>query len=195
MTSNATSAEIEQNGTVTAHARGEAFVMARYETHTVGSQFIVLPKGLTFEDPKTPEVNFVDKFIHQKLRKLRIVPSEICADEIFLRRAYLDITGVLPTSDEYWRFMRKTPAAETFLAAKIKARAEALKAEAEKKVAAEAAAKAVPPAETALAQAQKLAAAAKDEAGKKATAAAVKKATDAKAAVEKAAADATKAAP
>ena len=90
--------------------------------------------------------------------------------------------------------MRKTPAAETFLAAKIKARAEALTAEAEKKVAAEAAAKAVPPAETALAAAQKLAAAAKDEAGKKATAAAVKKATDAKAAVETAAADATKAA-
>ena len=194
MTSNATSAEIEQNGTVTAHARGEAFVMARYETHTVGSQFIVLPKGLTFEDPKTPEVNFVDKFIHQKLRKLRIVPSEICADEIFLRRAYLDITGVLPTPDEYWRFMRKTPAAETFLAGKIKARAEALKAEAEKKVAAETAAKAVPPAEAALAAAQKLATAAKDEAGKKATAAAVKKATDAKAAVDKAAADATKAA-
>ncbi|HAB11869.1 MAG TPA: hypothetical protein DCE47_09280, partial [Planctomycetaceae bacterium] len=194
MTSNATSAEIEQTGTVTAHARGEAFVMARYETHTVGSQFIVLPKGLTFEDPKTPEVNFVDTFIHQKLRKLRIVPSEICADEIFLRRAYLDVTGVLPTPDEYWRFIRKTPAAETFLAAKTKARADALKAEAEKKVAAETAAKALAPAETALAAAQKLAASAKDEAGKKATAAAVKKATDAKAAVDKAAADATKAA-
>ncbi len=192
MTSNATSAEIEQTGTVTAHARGEAFVMARYDTHTTGSQFIVLPKGLTFEDPKTPEVNFVDTFIHQKLRKLRIIPSEICADEIFLRRAYLDVTGVLPTPDEYWRFIRKTPAAETFLAGKTKARADALKVEAEKKTAAATAAKALPLAETALAAAQKQAAAAKDEAAKKAAAAAVKKATDAKAAIEKAAAEATK---
>ena len=43
---NETSAEIAQTGLVTAHARGEAFIMARFDTHTVGSQFIVLPKGL-----------------------------------------------------------------------------------------------------------------------------------------------------
>ena len=56
--------------------------------------------------------------IHQKLRKLRIVPSEVCNDEIFLRRAYLDVAGVLPTADEFWRFMRKAPEAETYLAEK-----------------------------------------------------------------------------
>ncbi|MFP6768539.1 MAG: DUF1549 domain-containing protein, partial [Planctomycetaceae bacterium] len=194
LTSNATSAEIEQSGTVTAHARGEAFVMARFETHTTGSRFIVLPKGLNYTDPKTAEVNYVDTLIHQKLRKLRIVPSELCNDEIFLRRAYLDVTGVLPTGEEYWRFMRKTPAAETFLAGKVKAQAEALKAEAEKKTAAETAAKALPAAETALAAAQKQATAAKDEAAKKAAAVVLKTATDAKVAVEKAAADAAKAA-
>ncbi|MEC9009745.1 MAG: DUF1549 domain-containing protein [Planctomycetota bacterium] len=194
MTSNATSAEIEQSGTVTAHARGEAFVMARFETHTTGSRFIVLPKGLKYDDPKTSEVNYVDSFIHQKLRKLRIIPSEICNDEIFLRRAYLDVIGVLPTADEYWRFMRKTPAAETFLAEKTKLQVEAVKAEAEKKTAAEAAAKAVAPTAVALEAAQKVAAAAKDEGAKKAGADALKKATDAKAAAEKASADATKAA-
>tara|TARA_Y100000588_G_C14265808_1_gene929803 strand:+ start:1006 stop:3774 length:2769 start_codon:yes stop_codon:yes gene_type:complete len=194
MTSNATSAEIDQTGEVTAHARGEAFVMARFETHTTGSRFIVLPKGLKYDDPKTPEVNYVDSFIHQKLRKLRIIPSEVCTDEIFLRRAYLDVIGVLPTSDEYWRFMRKTPAAETFLAEKTKLQVEATKAEAAKKTAADAAAKAVEPAKAALEAAQKVASAAKDEAAKKAGAAAVKKATDAHAAAEKAATDASKAA-
>jgi hypothetical protein len=194
MTSNATSAEIDQTGEVTAHARGEAFVMARFETHTTGSRFIVLPKGLKYDDPKTPEVNYVDSFIHQKLRKLRIIPSEVCNDEIFLRRAYLDVIGVLPTTDEYWRFMRKTPAAETFLAEKTKLQVEATKAEAAKKTAADAAAKAVGPAKAALEAAQKVAAAAKDEAAKKAGAAAVKKATDAHAAAEKAATDASKAA-
>jgi len=108
MSSNGTSATVDEAGLVTAHARGEAFLMARYETHTVGTRFIILPKGLKYEDPKTPEFNFVDTFIHNKLRKLRITPSEICTDEEFLRRVYLDIAGVLPTMEEYSRFMTST---------------------------------------------------------------------------------------
>ena len=44
------------DGLVTAGDRGEAFVMARFETFTVGSQVIVLPKGLKFEYPAEPEV-------------------------------------------------------------------------------------------------------------------------------------------
>lgn len=108
MSSNGTSATIDESGKVTAHARGEAFLMARYETHTVGTRFIILPKGLKYEDPKTPEFNFVDTFIHNKLRKLRIEPSEVCTDEEFLRRVYLDIVGVLPTMEEYNRFMTST---------------------------------------------------------------------------------------
>ena len=194
LTSNATSAEVEQTGTVTAHARGEAFVMARFETHTTGSRFIVLPKGLQYEDPKTSEVNYVDTLIHQKLRKLRIVPSEVCNDEIFLRRAYLDVAGVLPTADEFWRFMRKTPEAETFLAEKTKVLTEASKAEGEKKTAAEAAAKALTAAEMALTAAEKLVADAKAEAAKTAAAEMLKTATAAKTAAEKVAGEATKAA-
>ena len=95
MPSNSTSAEVDQKGVVTAHARGEAFLMARFEPHTTGSQFVVLPKGLQFKDPKTPSFNYVDQFVHQKLNKLRITPSEVCSDEIFLRRVYLEIVGVL----------------------------------------------------------------------------------------------------
>jgi len=91
MTSNATSAEIAQTGVVTGQARGEAFVMARYGTHTVGSQFSVLPKGRKCTDPKTPEYNYVDTLLHRKLNKLRIVPSAVCSDDVFLRRAYLDV--------------------------------------------------------------------------------------------------------
>ncbi|MFM1802051.1 MAG: hypothetical protein RJA81_1403, partial [Planctomycetota bacterium] len=46
LTNNETSANVSQNGIVTAGERGEAFVMARFDTFTVGSQFLVLPKGL-----------------------------------------------------------------------------------------------------------------------------------------------------
>ena len=105
LTNNETSAAITPGGLVTAGARGEAFVMARFETHTVGSQVLVLPKGLKFEYPKEPEVNYVDALVAAKLKKLRISPSELCTDEVFLRRAYLDVVGVPPTVEEYGRFM------------------------------------------------------------------------------------------
>lgn len=105
LSNNDTSATVSPDGLVTAHERGEAFIMARFETHTVGRQFIMLPKGLQYTDPKTPEFNFVDNLVYNKLRKLRILPSGICTDEEFLRRASLDIVGVLPSVEEYDRFM------------------------------------------------------------------------------------------
>ena len=102
---NDNSAEVSQTGVVTAHARGESFIMARFDTHTVGSHFITLPKGLEFAWANPAENNYVDQLINQKLRKLRINPSELCTDEEFLRRAHLDIIGVPPTTEEYHAFL------------------------------------------------------------------------------------------
>lgn len=99
------SGAIDPAGKVTAGDRGEAFVMARFETFTVGSQFIILPKGLKFEYPAEPAGNYVDALVAAKLKKLRIAPSPVCTDEVFLRRVYLDVVGVPPTVPEYERFM------------------------------------------------------------------------------------------
>ncbi len=105
LSNNDTSAKISPDGLVTAGDRGEAFVMARFATFTVGSQVIVLPKGLQFSFPAVPENNYIDTLVNAKLKKLRIAPSELCSDEVFLRRAYVDIVGLLPTAEEYQRFM------------------------------------------------------------------------------------------
>ena len=105
MSSNDNSGVVTQDGVITAQNRGEVFVMARFETHTVGSHFIVLPKGLQFEWPEVAENNYIDTLIHNKLKKLRIVPSDVCSDEEFLRRVTLDVTGELPTVEEYEKFM------------------------------------------------------------------------------------------
>jgi hypothetical protein len=105
MTNNDVSAAISQEGVVTAGSRGEAFVMARFSTFTVGTQFIVLPKGLKFEFPKVAENNYVDAHVHNKLKKLRILPSPLCSDEEFLRRVSIDVTGTLPRVEDYRRFM------------------------------------------------------------------------------------------
>ena len=104
LTSNEGSAKISKEGLITTGTRGEAFVMARFSTHTVGTQVIVIPKDLKYEWPKVPEANFIDNFVDQKLRNLRMTPSDVCDDETFLRRAHIDIIGVLATSDEVAKF-------------------------------------------------------------------------------------------
>lgn len=108
LTNNETCAAVSPEGAVTAGERGEAFVMARFETFTVGSQFIVLPKGLKFEYPAEQEVNYIDHLVAEKLKKLRIAPSGVCSDETFLRRVFIDIVGLPPTADEYNKFMAST---------------------------------------------------------------------------------------
>jgi hypothetical protein len=104
LTSNESSAKIK-DGVITTGQRGEAFVMARFATHTVGTQVIVIPKDLKYEWPKIEERNFIDELVDEKLRNLRIVPSGICNDEIFLRRAFIDITGTLPPVEEVTKFI------------------------------------------------------------------------------------------
>jgi hypothetical protein len=104
MTNNETSAAVDNDGNVTAGARGEAFIMARFETKTEGRQVLVLPKDLKYEVPEVTG-NYIDQLVGKKLNQLRILPSDLCTDEEFLRRVTIDITGMLPTEDEYRLFV------------------------------------------------------------------------------------------
>ena len=105
LSNNDNSAVINQDGVVTAGKRGEAFIAARFETHTVGSHYIVLPAETSSEWTEVAENNYVDTLIHQKLRKLKIQPSDVCSDEEFLRRASLDVAGSMPTPEDFQSFM------------------------------------------------------------------------------------------
>jgi hypothetical protein len=110
LSNNDNSAPVTKDGLVTGQNRGEAFVMARFATFTVGSPFVVLPKGIKFDFPNIPENNYVDTLVNKKLKDLRIAPSDLCTDEAFVRRVYLDVVGLLPTPEEYDRFMKSTAA-------------------------------------------------------------------------------------
>ncbi len=105
ITNNETSAKVSDEGLITAGARGEAFVMARFDAYTVGSQAIILPKDLQYSPPAYPAVNFIDDLVAAKHRKLRIAPSDVCSDEVFLRRASIDIIGQLPSRQEHDAFV------------------------------------------------------------------------------------------
>ena len=54
--------------------------------------------GFVWTNP--PENNYVDKHVFAKLKMLTILPSDLCTDQEFVRRAYLDLCGVLPTAEE-----------------------------------------------------------------------------------------------
>ena len=104
-TNNDNSAIVSQDGLVTAKNRGEAFVMCRFDTHTVGADVIVLPKDVEFTWKEIPENNYIDQRIHEKLRNLRIQPSELCSDVEFIRRASLDICGIVPSPERVNQFV------------------------------------------------------------------------------------------
>ncbi len=110
LSNNDNSATISPEGVITAQNRGEAFIMARFSTFTVGSHFVILPKGLVWEDKPMAARNYVDEFVNLKLKQLRIDPSPRCTDEEFIRRAYLDLVGVLPSEEEYTQFMASADA-------------------------------------------------------------------------------------
>lgn len=103
-TNNERSAAVTSEGAVTAGVRGEAFVMARFDTHTVGTQVLALPVGLKYTPPEVTG-NYIDKLVGDKLQKLRMLPSGICTDEEFLRRVTIDIVGLMPTAEEYQAFV------------------------------------------------------------------------------------------
>jgi hypothetical protein len=99
-------AKVGEDGTVTAGQRGEAFLQVRYGEFNVGAQIIVIPKNLPYRWPTNVTAgNYIDDAVYTKLKKLRLTPSGVCGDGTFLRRAYLDIVGQLPSPEEVEQFV------------------------------------------------------------------------------------------
>ena len=99
------SAKVSAEGLVGSGSRGEAFIMARYGTITVGVPFIVIPEKLDFSFPRSSGGNWIDALVDRKLASLRIAPSAVCDDETFLRRVTLDLVGLVPTPEERAAFL------------------------------------------------------------------------------------------
>ena len=125
ITNNDVSTKVDGKGMMTAGQRGESFIMARYDQITVGTQVLVIPKMDNFKFPKELEANYIDKFVHNKLKKIRITPSGLCDDNTFIRRAYLDVIGGLPTPEAVVAFVAdKSPAKREKLIDELIARPE-----------------------------------------------------------------------
>jgi hypothetical protein len=103
-------AKVAPSGLVTSGGRGEAFIMARYDTITVGRPLVVIPRDGSFTFPAQPGATWIDELVNAKLAALRIAPSDPCDDETFLRRATLDLVGLVPTPEERTAFLADSAA-------------------------------------------------------------------------------------
>jgi hypothetical protein len=96
-------AAVSPAGVVTALRGGETAVVVRAPGLTAAAK-----AGVILDNRPVPELevyNFVDRHVAAKLKALHIPPSPAASDEEFLRRASLDITGVIPTAEEARRFL------------------------------------------------------------------------------------------
>ncbi len=98
-------AAVSETGRVTSSGKGDSHVVAFYDNGVVPIP-VMLPASDPAAYPKgVPAKNKVDDLVNSKLRKAGIIPSPLCSDAEFLRRASLDVTGTLPTPREVESFL------------------------------------------------------------------------------------------
>lgn len=122
-----TVALVDEGGVVTVQQAGSAAITAWYASKVAVAE-INAPRAA----PVAPEVyvasasyNYIDERIKDKLRQLNIAPAPLCDDATFIRRAYLDTLGILPTPEEVSAFVEDTtPGKRVKLADAILARPE-----------------------------------------------------------------------
>ena len=96
--------------------KGDAIVMVRYMGIVAVSRMVVPYAALSAD--KSPDKaasgfapkNYVDRLVLEKWNKLGLSPSPSASDAVFLRRAYLDAIGTLPTPKEVREFLADTSA-------------------------------------------------------------------------------------
>ena len=101
-------ATVTDDGFVTAVRRGETSILTRYEGAYGANAVIVMGDRSGFQWVETPEYNDIDTLVHNKLKRLKILPSELCTDEAFMRRVYLDLIGLPPTPSQVRAFLSDT---------------------------------------------------------------------------------------
>ena len=103
-------ATVDEYGVVKVGGHGEGTITAWYL-----SRLAIATVTSPYEQPLQPKAfaaitprNFIDDRILEKLRELNLPPSARCTDGEFIRRAFLDTIGVLPTAEETRAFLAET---------------------------------------------------------------------------------------
>ena len=71
-------------------------ITVRYLNQQTVSRVESVPSRPEFQFRAPQSASFVDDLVFAQLRRLKINPADVCDDTTFLRRVYLDVTGLLP---------------------------------------------------------------------------------------------------
>ncbi len=96
--------KISSTGLAETVGRGQAPVMVRFEGQAEIAMLVV-PYSSDVDLAGWQDNNFVDRLAAAKFRELGISPAPLCDDATFLRRAFLDAIGGLPTVEEATAFL------------------------------------------------------------------------------------------
>ena len=97
--------KVSHDGLVQREHPGETTVLVRFLQAQEPVRLAFVAARLDFQWREVPEYNYIDRHVFSKLRTLRMNPSELCSDTVFLRRVYLDLLGLLPTGQEGKNFV------------------------------------------------------------------------------------------
>ncbi|MEX0977652.1 MAG: DUF1549 domain-containing protein, partial [Pirellulales bacterium] len=98
-------AEPDKLGLVSVVRRGEAPVLARFEGAYTATTITVMGDRSGYEWKDAPTNNFIDELVHNKLKRVKSLPSDTCTDAEFIRRVSLDLVGLPPTSEQVLAFV------------------------------------------------------------------------------------------
>jgi len=98
-------AATDGGGLVQTLRRGEAPLLARYEGSYAATTLTVMGDrtGFAWQQPET--WSRIDELVAAKWQRMKIQPSGLCSDADFLRRVYLDLTGLPPSAEEVRAFI------------------------------------------------------------------------------------------
>jgi Protein of unknown function (DUF1553)/Protein of unknown function (DUF1549)/Bacterial Ig-like domain (group 2) len=104
--SNTEVATVDKAGLVTTVRRGETTILARYEGAYAASTIVSMGDRSGFQWTNPPAFNRVDELVYEKLKRVKVLPSELCSDADFVRRVYIDVTGLPPEPDVVRAFLK-----------------------------------------------------------------------------------------
>jgi mono/diheme cytochrome c family protein len=100
--------KVSPEGLASREKAGESTVLVRFLNQQIPVHLAFVPARPDFVWRAQPAENFIDEAIFAKLKTLRMNPSEACSDDVFLRRAHLDLLGLVPTAEEARAFAGDT---------------------------------------------------------------------------------------
>ncbi len=96
--------DVSPGGEIDCPQSGETTILVRYLDRQIPVPVTIVDPSPEFRFTAPESDHFVDRAVFEKLRLLRITPSRVAGDRVFIRRLYLDLTGSLPTAAEAREF-------------------------------------------------------------------------------------------